>query len=54
MRISLNWYGSKIRQVSGCRPTVSNETILETKQELFFTKVAPVQSVTVIVLLGFD
>ena len=34
--------------------TVSNETILATKQEFFFTKVAPVQSITDIVLLGFS
>ena len=53
MRISLDGYGSKIRKVSRCRPTVSNETILATKQEFFFTKVAPVQSITDIVLLGF-
>ena len=53
MTISLDGYGSKIRKVSRCRPTVSNETILATKQEFFFTKVAPVQSITDIVLLGF-
>ena len=34
--------------------TVSNETILATKQEFFFTKLAPVQSITGIVLLGFS
>ena len=51
--IYLDGYGSKIRKVSGCRPTVSNETILATKQEFFFTKVAPVQSMTDIVPLGF-
>ena len=34
--------------------TISNETILATKQEFFFTKVAPVQSITDIVLLGFS
>ena len=34
--------------------TVSNETILATKQEFFFAKVAPVQSITDIVLLGFS
>ena len=33
---------------------VSNETVLATKQELFFTKVAPVQSITDILLLGFS
>ena len=33
--------------------TVANETILATKQELFFTKVVPVQSIDDIVLLGF-
>ena len=53
MRIFLDGYGSKIRKISRCRPTVSNETILATKQEFFFTKVAPVQSITDIVLLGF-
>ena len=38
-------YGSKIGKVSRCRPAVSNETILATRQEFFFTKVAPVQSI---------
>ena len=28
-------------KVSRCRPTVSNENILATKQEFFFTKVTP-------------
>ena len=51
--ISLNGYGSKIRKVSRCRPTVSNGTILATKQEFFLTKVAPVQGITDIVLLLF-
>ena len=46
-------YGSKIRKVSTCIPTVPNKTILATKQEFFFTNVAPVQSVTDIALLGF-
>ena len=36
MRISLDGYGSKIRKVSRCRPTVSTETILATKQEFFY------------------
>ena len=53
VRISLEGYGSKIRKVSRCTPTISNENILATKQEFFFTKVAPVQSITDIVLLGF-
>ena len=54
MRISLYGYGSKIRKVSRCRPTISNEAILATKQEFFFfAKVAPVQRITDIVLLGF-
>ena len=53
MGISLNQYGFKIRKVSRWRPKVSNETILETKQEFFFTIVAPVQSITDIVLLDF-
>ena len=53
MRIFLDGYGSKIRKVNRWRPTVSNATNLTTKQEFFFTKVAPVQSITDIVLLGF-
>ena len=53
MRTSLDGYGSKIRKVSRCRRTVSNETILATKQEFFFTIAAPVQSITNILLLGF-
>ena len=55
MRISLDEHGSKIWKVSRCRPIASNETILTTKQEFFFTKVALVQSMTDIkhVLLGF-
>ena len=51
--ISLDGYGSKIRKVSRCIPTVSNGTILVTKQEFFLTKVAPVLSITDIVLLVF-
>ena len=35
------------------RKTVSNETILTTKQDIFFTNAAPVQSITDIVLFGF-
>ena len=46
-------YGSKMRNVSRCRPTVSHETILATKQKFFFTKVAPVKSMTDIIPLGF-
>ena len=53
VRISLDGYGSKIRNASRCRPTVSNETILATKQDFFFTKVSSVQSITDILLLGF-
>ena len=45
MRISLDGYGSKIRKVSRCGPTVLNE--------FFFAKVAPAQSITDNVLLGF-
>ena len=33
---------------------MSSEIILATKQEFFFTKVAPVRSITDIVLLGFS
>ena len=53
MRISLDGYGSRIREISRCRPTVSNETILANKQEFFFTKAAPVQGITAFALLGF-
>ena len=42
-----------LRKVSRCRPAVSNETILATRQEFFFTKVASVQSITDIALLDF-
>ena len=51
--MSLDGYGSKIWEVSRCRPTVSNETILGTKQRFFFTKIAPVQSITDIALFSF-
>ena len=51
--MSLDGYVSKIWKVSRWRPTVSNETILATKQEFLFTKVAPVQSMTDSPLLGF-
>ena len=53
VRISLNRYGSKIRKVSRCKAIVSNEATLEATQEFFFAKVAPVQSITDIALLGF-
>ena len=53
MSISLDGYSSKIWRVSRCRPTVSNKTILSTKKEFFFTKVALAQSITYIVVLGF-
>ena len=42
-----------MREVRRCRPAISNETFLGTRQEFFLTKVAPVQSVTDIVLLNF-
>ena len=45
---------SKIRKVSTCRPAVSNETIIPTRQEFFFTNVAPVQRISDIVLLDFS
>ena len=54
VRISLKRYGSKIWKVSRCRPAVSNETILKTKQKFFFTKLAPVKSIADILLLGFQ
>ena len=53
VRIPLDEYGSKIQKVSTCRPTVSNETVLATQQEFFYTKVAPVKIITDILLLGF-
>ena len=52
MRISFVGYGSRIWKVSRCRPKVSNETILATKQEFYLTKAAPVQSIADIVPLG--
>ena len=53
MRKSLDGYVPKTPKVSKYRPTVPNKTILTTKQEFFFTKVAPVQSITDIALLSF-
>ena len=49
----MDGYGSEIWKVSRCRPAVLNETILATRQGFFFTKLAPVQSITGIVLLDF-
>ena len=43
----------KLIMQSRCRPAVPNETILATTQEFFFAKIALVQSITDIVLLGF-
>ena len=37
--IPLDEHGSKIRKVIRCRPTVSNEIILATRQEFFYTRV---------------
>ena len=54
VRISLDEYGSRIRKVSRCRPTVSNETILPTKQEFFFRKAAPVKTVLTFYYWVFD
>ena len=51
--MSLDWYGSKTQKESKYRAAVSNETILATRQETFFTKVTPVQSITDILLLAF-
>ena len=51
VRISLEGLDSKIWKVSRCRPAVSNETILVTRQECFVTKVARVLSITDLVLL---
>ena len=34
MRIPLDWYGSTMLKVRRWRPTVSNETIVATKQQL--------------------
>ena len=53
MKIYLDDNGSKIRKASRCRLTIKNETILATKQEFLLIKVAPVQSIADIVLLGF-
>ena len=40
-------------KVSRCRPAVSNETILATRQEFFFTKVTPAQTIIDIISLVF-
>ena len=42
--VCLDGYGTKKQKVGRCRPAVSNETILANRQELFLTKVAPVQN----------
>ena len=47
------WVCSKKQKVGRCRPAVSNETILANRQELFLTKVAPVQNTADTVLLDF-
>ena len=47
--ISLDEYGSKIQKVNRYRPAVLNETILITRQEILFIKVAPVKSITGII-----
>ena len=49
----MDGYGCKIRKVSRCRPRVSNEIILTTRQEFCLTKVVLVQTITDIVLLKF-
>ena len=43
-----------MRKIIRCRPAVSNEIILATRQEFFFAKVAAVQRITDIALLDFD
>ena len=53
MRISLDEYGSKTRKVRRWRPAILNETILATKKEIFVTEIAPIQSITELVLLAF-
>ena len=50
--INIFGYGSIIQRESRRIPVVSNETILKNRQEFFFAKVAPAQSITNIVLLG--
>ena len=45
--------GPKILKVSRCRPVVSNETIVATRQDFFLTKVTPAQIITDIILLVF-
>ena len=53
VRIFLDGSGSKIQEVSIGRLAVSNGIILATRQEFFFTKVVPVQSIADILLFGF-
>ena len=52
--ISLDVYGSKIREASRCRPVASNETNPATRQEFYLTKVATVQRINGITLLDFS
>ena len=51
--LSLDEKDSKIWKVSRCRTAVSNETIPAARNKFFFTKVAPVQTITDIELLNF-
>ena len=52
--ILLDGCGSKIQKVNRCRPAVSNKNILVSRQEFFFTKADPVQSITNIILLDLN
>ena len=49
----MDGYGSKIRKVSRFRSTVSNETILATRNQVFFYKSSSLRSITDMILLGF-
>ena len=51
--ISLDRHGSKVWEVSRCRPAVSNETFLASRPEFFLTKVATVQLITEIVIFEY-
>ena len=54
LKVQYLWKSLNMRKVSRCRPSVSNETILATGQEFFYTKVAPTESITDIALLDFN
>ena len=54
MNIRVKRKNSEFKNIELHDFTVPNKTIVATKEEFFFTKVAPVKSITDIALLGFS